>query len=120
MVLPLSHWRDQQLITTRCTNTDAVVEFVIVPFIIEDKTDPAINNATNHTSSDEMEEDGDAEEADQALTHRDVEAGAGLFEPLGRRLGLEEQVQSGTGDHRHPRGHRHPGVPGLHDPCEGV
>jgi len=56
-VLPLSHWKDQQLITTRCTNTDAVVEFVIVPFIIEDKTDPVLKNATNHTGSDEMEED---------------------------------------------------------------
>lgn len=42
--LPLSHWKDHQLITTRCSNIGAVVEFVIVPFIVED-------NMTKHESN---------------------------------------------------------------------
>jgi hypothetical protein len=43
-MLPLSHWKDHQLITTRCSNIGAVVEFVVVPFIVED-------NMTKHESN---------------------------------------------------------------------
>ena len=33
---PLSQWERKQLIATRCSNTDALIEWLVVPFIMED------------------------------------------------------------------------------------
>jgi hypothetical protein len=33
---PLSEWERKQLIATRCSNTDALIEWLVVPFIMED------------------------------------------------------------------------------------
>lgn len=52
-LLPLSQWKDQQLITTRCSNSGAVVEFIIVPFIVEENV---TKNETILTESEAGEE----------------------------------------------------------------
>jgi Core-2/I-Branching enzyme len=33
---PLSHWQGEQIVSTRCTNIGAIVEWVFVPYIVED------------------------------------------------------------------------------------
>jgi hypothetical protein len=33
---PLSEWEGKQLIATRCSNTGALIEWLVVPFIVED------------------------------------------------------------------------------------
>lgn len=37
---PLSEWEGKQLIATRCSNTGAVIEWYVVPFIVEDTERP--------------------------------------------------------------------------------
>ena len=51
-LLPLDEWVTEQLISTRCSNSAAVVEFVLVPFIIEDGENPA--TADNDTEAEEL------------------------------------------------------------------
>jgi len=38
-LVPLKKWKGKHLVTTRCSNTDSVVEFFYVPFILEDVAD---------------------------------------------------------------------------------
>lgn len=52
-LVPLKKWKGKQLVTTRCSNVDSVVEFLYVPFIIEDVP------ATNQTVVDPEENDDD-------------------------------------------------------------
>jgi hypothetical protein len=33
---PLSQWEGKQLVSTRCSNTGALIEWLVVPFIVED------------------------------------------------------------------------------------
>lgn len=35
---PLSHWQGEQIVSTRCTNNGAIVEWVFVPYIVEENT----------------------------------------------------------------------------------
>jgi hypothetical protein len=37
---PLHLWENKQLIATRCSNTGAVVEWFVVPFMYEEAPDP--------------------------------------------------------------------------------
>lgn len=47
---PLSQWEGKQLIATRCSNVGAVIEWVVVPFIVEDF------ESSNNIQSAEAEE----------------------------------------------------------------
>jgi hypothetical protein len=38
-LVPLKKWKGKQLVTTRCSNTDAVIEWLYVPYILEDIPD---------------------------------------------------------------------------------
>ena len=53
---PLRDWAGEQLIATRCSNSGAIVEWIVVPFIVEE--DESEEDATNSsaTQSDEEEE----------------------------------------------------------------
>jgi hypothetical protein len=61
--LDLWHWEDEQLVATRCSNVDAIIEWVLVPFIEEDNSTTVYENKNaegslkNKTSNEE-----DAEE----------------------------------------------------------
>jgi Core-2/I-Branching enzyme len=35
---PLSHWQGEQIVSTRCTNIGAIVEWVFVPYIVEEES----------------------------------------------------------------------------------
>jgi len=48
---PLGKWSGQQLITTRCSNTDAVIEWLYVPYIVEDESQS--DEDSQHADTDE-------------------------------------------------------------------
>jgi hypothetical protein len=50
---PLSQWEGEQLIATKCSNVGAIIEWVVVPFIVEDY-DP---EGTNGVETEEDEEE---------------------------------------------------------------
>jgi hypothetical protein len=41
-LVPLKKWKGKQLVSTRCSNTDAVIEWLYVPYILEDADEPAM------------------------------------------------------------------------------
>lgn len=53
---PLSQWLNEQVITTQCTNEGAVIEWLFVPFIVEDEplatngSVPEADGASGHSS----------------------------------------------------------------------
>lgn len=57
-VPPLDLWKDKFLVTVPCSDIDAVVEFVFVPFIQEEKDEE------DEEDEQEGSEDADAEELD--------------------------------------------------------
>lgn len=60
-LVPLKKWKGKHLVTTRCSNTDSVVEFLYVPFIIED-ADPESETEEEVPAEDEKEEENGADE----------------------------------------------------------
>lgn len=46
----LAKWNGEDIVATQCTNTGAVIEWVFVPFIIEDDSDVKPSNLTEETS----------------------------------------------------------------------
>jgi hypothetical protein len=52
---PLRLWEEEQLVATRCSNTGAIIEWVVVPFIVEE-FDLTEANVNNETAQDEEEE----------------------------------------------------------------
>jgi hypothetical protein len=65
----LSAWEGQPLVTTKCTNADAVIEWVVVPFIVEDVDQghpgPMIVNEHDHEDNDEDDNDGELDEEEE-------------------------------------------------------
>jgi len=64
-LIPLSEWIDAQVVTTRCDNVGAVIEWVFIPFvdsdnpqyeIVQEKKDNASPDAVNATAVDDVEE----------------------------------------------------------------
>jgi len=53
-ILPLSNWKDEQVITTRCSNTHAVVEFVIVLYIEVDTPEQGDSVGKQESEEDEL------------------------------------------------------------------
>eukprot|EP00980_Cylindrotheca_fusiformis_P031044 scaffold25738_cov127-Cylindrotheca_fusiformis.AAC.4 len=49
----LWHWEGEQIVATRCSNTDAVIEWVLVPFIEEENSNKADENEKNEVSGNE-------------------------------------------------------------------
>jgi hypothetical protein len=48
---PLSQWEGKQLIATRCSNVGAVIEWVVVPFIVEEFDS---NNNVQNAEAEEL------------------------------------------------------------------
>lgn len=69
-VLPLSHWKGEQLITTQCSNKDAVIEWVFVPYIVEEASNETVSEsdtATNNSKNDQGDETGERGEQHNEL-----------------------------------------------------
>ncbi len=61
-LVPLKKWKGKHLVTTRCSNKDSVIEFLYVPFILEDL---AASDETADGSSipdDDLNDDDDDDE----------------------------------------------------------
>jgi hypothetical protein len=50
---PLSDWDGEQLIATRCSNVGAIIEWVIVPFIVEEEEVQVVDSLDNGTAVEE-------------------------------------------------------------------
>jgi hypothetical protein len=50
---PLSDWAGEQLIATRCSNVGAVIEWVLVPYIVEEEEEQGVDSLDNGTAEDE-------------------------------------------------------------------
>lgn len=59
--LDLWHWEGEQLVATRCSNTDAIIEWVLVPFIEEEN------------STTEYEKEGDEHSENSGTAQEEVE-----------------------------------------------
>jgi len=64
----LSEWEDEEIVSTQCTNVGAVVEWLFVPYIVED-ADPAedavkSDNATEIPSTDKVKKSSDKADGD--------------------------------------------------------
>ena len=57
---PLVYWLGKQLMATKCSNEGAVIEWVLVPFIVEEEDSTDTADVTNALLS--AEDDGDEEE----------------------------------------------------------
>ena len=55
---PLSDWNGEQLVTTKCSNSGAVIEWIYVPFIVED---PLEEEDTTTVDDENMAEDEEEE-----------------------------------------------------------
>jgi hypothetical protein len=70
---PLSDWNGEQLVTTKCSNNGAVIEWIYVPFIVEDQLEEKEDNVTveeanmAHGEVEETSQD-DADEIDETNT----------------------------------------------------
>jgi len=53
---PLSEWNGSQIITTACTNIGGVIEWVFVPFILEEDDEGGYANMTATTPQEDDEE----------------------------------------------------------------
>ena len=55
--LPLSNFNNETIVTTQCTNTGAVIEWALVPFIVEDEQLPVSNTTEPEISVDNQSSD---------------------------------------------------------------
>lgn len=62
-ILPLSNWKGEQIVTTQCSNKDAVIEWVFVPYIVEEGS----SNDTDKQSTERGEEKAIDEEANDPI-----------------------------------------------------
>lgn len=65
-ILPLSNWQGEQIVTTQCSNKDAVIEWVFVPYIVEEASNETVSEsemADNEeiSNNDENTEEGTRE-----------------------------------------------------------
>jgi hypothetical protein len=54
---PLSEWLEHELITTQCTNTGAVIEWLFVPYIVEEGTQDVVSTGDDITADGENSSD---------------------------------------------------------------
>lgn len=66
-LVPLKKWKSKHLVTTRCSNTDSVVEFLYVPFIVDDMIDSnqTKDETQDDTDDDDKDDDDDDDEGDE-------------------------------------------------------
>jgi len=75
-LVPLKKWKGKHLVTTRCSNLDSVVEFLYVPFIMEDEADA--NNQTDVGAANDTVEAVEApDDSDSDLIDSDDEDDTG-------------------------------------------
>ena len=68
---PLSEWSGEDIVTTRCDNVDGVIEWVFVPYIVEeDDEDETSNNITKSNITTDAKTESDQEE-DKDSTRKD-------------------------------------------------
>lgn len=62
-LVPVKKWKGKHLVTTRCSNTDSVVEFFYVPFITEDvpSNETTADESSGGDGSDNDDDDDDDE-----------------------------------------------------------
>jgi hypothetical protein len=53
-IAPLSKWQDEQLVMTKCTNKDAVIEWLFVPFIVEDEAEQDEQDGDSASDKEEL------------------------------------------------------------------
>jgi hypothetical protein len=63
-ILPLSNWKGEQLITTQCSNKNAVIEWVFVPYIVEESSDETDAEKGVTDANDGKEKDTTKEQSD--------------------------------------------------------
>jgi len=51
---PLSEWMEQELVTTQCTNVGAVIEWLFVPFIVEEDSPGSSEEEPNKSADKEV------------------------------------------------------------------
>lgn len=54
-ILPLSNWNGERIVTTRCSNKDAVIEWVFVPFIVEESNNETSTQAVQSAIESDTE-----------------------------------------------------------------
>lgn len=54
--LKLDHFQDEEIVATQCSNIGAVVEWLFVPFIVEDEEDPVADAKISTEETDASEE----------------------------------------------------------------
>lgn len=64
---PFRKWSGMQLVSTQCSNTDAVIEWLYVPFIVEEE-----EAVTAEKSTEEIEEDDESRETPTPATDDDT------------------------------------------------
>jgi hypothetical protein len=52
--LPLLEWENEQLIATSCSNAGAIIEWILVPFIVEDDPDSVEGDVEENTDDEEL------------------------------------------------------------------
>ncbi len=60
---PLSEWEGEEIITTQCANKKAVIEWVYVPYVVEDEeADDSELEQNQEATEDDTEKETDAHE----------------------------------------------------------
>ena len=73
MLLPLSNWKGEQIVTTQCSNKGAVIEWVFVPYIVEEasnETDP--ESETTTANNDDEAESIHEQETRESVDHNEL------------------------------------------------
>jgi hypothetical protein len=50
----LLEWENEQLVATSCSNAGAIVEWILVPFIVEDNPDSDVGTEEENTDDEEL------------------------------------------------------------------
>jgi hypothetical protein len=61
---PLSEWEGEEIITTQCANKKAVIEWVYVPYVVEDDDDEEADDSEPEEQNQEATEDDTEKETD--------------------------------------------------------
>jgi hypothetical protein len=75
-LVPLKKWQGKQLVTTRCSNTDAVIEWLYVPYILEDVPDadePTEEQSEEKATDADKPAEEEGEEAEDKQTENEDE-----------------------------------------------
>lgn len=72
-ILPLSNWKGEQIVTTQCSNKDAVIEWLFVPYIVEEASNETVPESETTTANDDDEEESiHDEETRESADHNEL------------------------------------------------